>query len=256
MYLYGATLDKLATLPEESAYRQSVEALTKHRLSIVEKQKPAGYDEWHKRVAEQIKSNPEIFGPSGDAVEAIANKQRYVIQSRTEAPDEREVEWDGDMAGERTEGPKAVADRVNQAQEFGAGRSVDEIRQTSVVIEEEPALTKDQITDIENQIGAGLIEEVVIVAERELALIDKMKEAAVWEELAEKPVEGQWSYFERGPLSPSNGSSFLLPECVIESDGPGSLLSPSSLDCFTMTSTYQSQTLMNEIESGGLGLLA
>jgi len=33
--IYGATLEKLKTIPEASVYRQSVEALTKHRMEIV-----------------------------------------------------------------------------------------------------------------------------------------------------------------------------------------------------------------------------
>jgi NADH dehydrogenase (ubiquinone) 1 alpha subcomplex subunit 5 len=34
--IYGTTLDKLKAIPETSVYRQSVEALTKHRMAIVE----------------------------------------------------------------------------------------------------------------------------------------------------------------------------------------------------------------------------
>ncbi len=51
---------------------------------------------------------------------------------------------------------------------------------------------------MENEIGAGLIEEVIQVAEGELKLVDTMARAQVWEELEEKSVEGQWSYFQRG----------------------------------------------------------
>ncbi|KAF1995412.1 hypothetical protein P154DRAFT_345130 [Amniculicola lignicola CBS 123094] len=61
----------------------------------------------------------------------------------------------------------------------------------------EPQLTADQISDIESRIGAGLIEEVIQVAEGELGLAMTMIESKVWEELEEKAPEGQWSYFER-----------------------------------------------------------
>lgn len=76
----------------------------------------------------------------------------------------------------------------------------------------------NRIEELETKIGAGLIEEVVQVAEGELRLIDTMVKAKVyvtpfitplefipianvdgysWEDLEEKPVEGQWAAFER-----------------------------------------------------------
>jgi NADH dehydrogenase (ubiquinone) 1 alpha subcomplex subunit 5 len=54
-----------------------------------------------------------------------------------------------------------------------------------------------RVAELENKIGAGLIEEVIQVAEGELKLIDHMAQAKVWEDLEEKPAEGQWTYFER-----------------------------------------------------------
>lgn len=58
---YRQTLEKLQQLPATSVYRQSTEALTKHRLSIVESTKPAGYEEWLSRVQEQISANPDAY---------------------------------------------------------------------------------------------------------------------------------------------------------------------------------------------------
>lgn len=75
---------------------------------------------------------------------------------------------------------------------------------------------------MENQIAAGLIEEVIQVAEGELKLLDTMLEAKVyvlphrlspllgipfdaryrWEELEEKPPQGQWEYFGRDQHTP------------------------------------------------------
>lgn len=78
------------------------------------------------------------------------------------------------------------------------------------------ANTFDRVEELENKIGAGLIEEVIQVAESELHLVDIMKKSQAyvvppplslvgfsltfnprWESLEEKPQEGQWVYFER-----------------------------------------------------------
>lgn len=58
---YNQTLEKLQQIPANSVYRQSCEALTKHRLSIVEATKPPGYDEWLGRVQKVIDSNPDAY---------------------------------------------------------------------------------------------------------------------------------------------------------------------------------------------------
>ena len=78
---------------------------------------------------------------------------------------------------------------------------------------------------MENQIAAGLIEEVIQVAEGELKLVDVMLESKAyvlnpwmldfplfvlhysnfqyrWEELEEKPPQGQWQYFARDQHTP------------------------------------------------------
>jgi len=68
--------------------------------------------------------------------------------------------------------------------------------------EREPALEAEQIAGVEKEIGAGLIEEVIQVAEGELKLVDEMAKSQVWDELVEKPRPGQWSYFERPTSSP------------------------------------------------------
>lgn len=61
IYTYSRTLEKLKTLPESSAYRQSTEALTRHRLKIVEDTKPAGFDTWLERSKQRIAENPELY---------------------------------------------------------------------------------------------------------------------------------------------------------------------------------------------------
>ena len=82
-----------------------------------------------------------------------------------------------------------------------------------------------RISDAENQIGGGLIEEVVQVAEGELKLVDVMAKSEVyvsclvavalitytiadtrcrWDELEEKPPQGQWDYFARDQHTPGS----------------------------------------------------
>lgn len=55
--------------------------------------------------------------------------------------------------------------------------------------------SEEVVERIEDRIGCGLIEEVVIQADEELALVKKMKEWKVWESLEDKSEEGQWTYF-------------------------------------------------------------
>lgn len=56
----------------------------------------------------------------------------------------------------------------------------------------------EEITEkIENQIGGGLIEEIVIQANEELNLAHQLAEMKCWEELEEKPLDDQWVYFQR-----------------------------------------------------------
>lgn len=51
------------------------------------------------------------------------------------------------------------------------------------------------IEDIEQKIGAGLIEELVVQANEELELAEELAKLKCWEELEEKPLEDQWTYF-------------------------------------------------------------
>ncbi|OUT20331.1 hypothetical protein CAS74_004578 [Pichia kudriavzevii] len=55
--------------------------------------------------------------------------------------------------------------------------------------------SNEVVEKIENEIGCGLIEEVIIQANEELELLKKMAEWKVWEPLEEKPLEDQWVYF-------------------------------------------------------------
>ena len=90
LYLYGATLDKLKSFPDHSVYRQSTEALTKHRMNIIQSIKPEGYDEWAKKAAEKLEKYPEAFQPGGNLVRREANGQGFVA---VEDHDPEDEEW-------------------------------------------------------------------------------------------------------------------------------------------------------------------
>ncbi|KAF2138437.1 uncharacterized protein K452DRAFT_216233, partial [Aplosporella prunicola CBS 121167] len=198
LFLYSQTLDKLKQLPESSVYRQSTEALTRHRANIVESVKPAGYDEWLERVKEQIANEPEIFEKHGMGVKYNLDGKEFISMKEVQEADEREEEWDSEPVEAPTlEGVRTTEERRGQREELGEGKPITPDNVKNFRLEAEPSLTADQIAEVENQIGSGLIEEVIRVAEGELELVDSMTKERVWEELCEKPAEGQWKYFER-----------------------------------------------------------
>ncbi|KAB2580248.1 putative nadh-ubiquinone oxidoreductase 299 kda protein [Lasiodiplodia theobromae] len=198
VYLYSRTLDKLKQFPESSVYRQSTEALTRHRLSIIERIEPAGLKEWEERVQKQVEANPDAFEKHGVAVRRTADGRAFIVVRQKGEVDEREEEWDGEITSDpEPEGVRSSAERLGQKEAFGHGRPDNLEKAQDFEIEKEPSLTFEQISTAEKEIGAGLIEEVIQVAEGELRLAREMLENKVWEELCEKPAEGQWSYFER-----------------------------------------------------------
>ncbi|KAJ5747523.1 uncharacterized protein N7511_009219 [Penicillium nucicola] len=201
IYLYSTTLQKLQTFPESSAYRQSVEALTRHRLQIVESQKPAGFDAWLERVRKTLAAEPERFAKLQRADGSFTH---VAAQHRDGSDDPRGAEWDGEELTPTTEGPARTPQQEAEWHKIMAEASETTEKAESdfyneeMKWESEPALDVDQISLIESQIGSGLIEEVIQVAEAELKLVDELAKAKVWEELEEKPQPGQWTYFERG----------------------------------------------------------
>lgn len=197
IYTYRTTLQKLKALPKSSVYRQSVEALTKQRLEVVEATKPEGYEQWLERVRKQIDANPAAYRKLMHDDGTLTSQKAHV---------EPVDNWDGVVTRSDVlpEGPNSPiqAERKAAAIQKEAqvvDKEADEGRLPEVEdLEAEPPLSRDQIEAIEQKIGAGLIEEVVQVAEGELALIDEMLRHKVWEELEEKAPPGQWVYFERG----------------------------------------------------------
>ncbi|KAK5467310.1 hypothetical protein LTS15_000282 [Exophiala xenobiotica] len=197
IWTYRETLKKLGQIPKSSVYRQSTEALTKQRLEIVEAQKPEGYDQWLERVRKQIAANPAAYN-------------RFLNEDGSLGSEKAHVEpvdvWDGMITRDDKiqEGTNSPAEAERKARYIAAevqtvDREAAEGKLPTVEdLEVEPPLTREQIETIETKIGAGLIEEVVQVAEGELHLVDEMLRDRPWEELEEKAPAGQWSYFERG----------------------------------------------------------
>ena len=100
LYLYGATLDKLKAFPDHSVYRQSTEALIKHRMNIIESIKPEGYDEWAKKAAEKLEKYPEAFLPGGYLVRQSANGQEFVNVEDKESENEEWTSLEGTRGSE------------------------------------------------------------------------------------------------------------------------------------------------------------
>ena len=114
--LYSDTLEKLKTLPEHSVYRQSTEAITRHRLHIIESVKPEGYEEWSTRAKQKIENNPD-FSPQrqGSNVGPSVHDGRIAMTTDTSVEsDDREIEWDGERMTATPEGVRTEDERAYQ----------------------------------------------------------------------------------------------------------------------------------------------
>ena len=202
LYLYGTTLSKLQTIPDTSMYRQSVEAVTKHRMGLVEQFIPPGYDEWAVKAKELVKNNQAQFRVASgrlDGSEARTVKlgdKVFIVGRKHEPGDIRAEEWDGEEnEGAELEGIRTAEERKDQVV-WAEHKPLEDHEQ--VEWEDEPQLTADQyvvpnwrimlcwmligydrISELEHKIGAGLIEEVIQVAETELKLVDVMEKSKV-----------------------------------------------------------------------------
>ncbi|KAL8767401.1 MAG: hypothetical protein Q9209_006091 [Squamulea sp. 1 TL-2023] len=194
IYLYSSTLDKLSRLPEHSVYRQSVEAITKQRLSIIKGFKPPGYEEWAQRAKQKIQEHPNVFGKDRDPSSIFMSAQL------TQEKDERDIVWDNRKEPAALEGTRTAEERRRQSGVMARAAVTPDA--DIVQWENEPPLEASQIAEIEDKIGAGLIEEVIQVAEGEDKLVDIIFESRSWEELDEKPPQGQWDYFSRDQHTP------------------------------------------------------
>jgi NADH dehydrogenase (ubiquinone) 1 alpha subcomplex subunit 5 len=149
LYLYNSTLEKIQAAPESSLYRQSIEALTKHRMSIVAAQEPPGFKEWQQRASKVIDESPEGFkiqseGAVDGARAQIVKRGNQVFLLRTDPAkeDERYEEWDGELdEGGELEGLRSEAERADFEHLFSR-RPLEISKQ--IQWEPEPQLTADQ----------------------------------------------------------------------------------------------------------------
>jgi NADH dehydrogenase (ubiquinone) 1 alpha subcomplex subunit 5 len=179
LYLYSQTLEKLKAIPESSLYRQSTEAVTKHRMQIVQSAVPEGWKEWNEKAKQTILEHPEVFNtPDGEIPHdgeklkrVTVNGKDFVITKPERGLDVDEDEWDGEEDQVELEGVRSTDERKHFADK-DANKPRPGSESKTVVLEHEPILTGEQIEGIEGQIGAGLIEEIIQVAEGELGLVD------------------------------------------------------------------------------------
>lgn len=142
IHLYTDTLTKLAAFPQHSVYRQSAEAVTKSRLSVVADTIPPGFQEWQAKIKEQLASNPEIS--EGRSFKTLTG-ETYMLPREEDEEDDRTEEWDGEgVVEERGEGPRTLQERRNQAKDLGEGRAAEDANRDTVVVINEPPLTRDQ----------------------------------------------------------------------------------------------------------------
>lgn len=151
LFLYNTTLDNLKTIPESSVYRQSTEALTKHRLNIVESVKPVDYDAWLERSRKLLEQHPKLYEESinttGDGMRsplAVKRGGQTFVAVEIDSTDPREIEWDGEEdVGPALEGPRSQEDKDKDVghiiRQQTQARSGDEVRW-----EPEPQLNADQ----------------------------------------------------------------------------------------------------------------
>lgn len=108
LFHYTSTLTKLKQIPESSVYRQSTEALTRHRLSIIEESKPKGWDQWQSNILSQLANDPEHY-------HTISNDAGITIVlpkvDNTDYGQNRKAEWDGEKPTSFPEGIKSEAAR-------------------------------------------------------------------------------------------------------------------------------------------------
>lgn len=143
LYTYSQTLQKLKQLPSSSVYRQSCEALTKHRMKVLEEIKPPGHEEWLQRVTKAIEANPEAYGSFRRDDGSLTHTQESVQQK---------ISWDGAVTRNdaRREGPGTETE-ADQKSEYVVRdilrtdkEAVEGVRAKVSDLEIEPPLTADQ----------------------------------------------------------------------------------------------------------------
>lgn len=146
IYIYHQTLQKLQSFPESSAYRQSVEATTRHRLNIIQSKIPPGFEAWKARVDKIIAAEPERFA----SLKQSAGPFGYVgVQEKDGSDNPRGLAWDGEKFAEPcTEGSTRTAEEEAELDKL-LGEATKRTENADYFIEEmkfenEPALEADQ----------------------------------------------------------------------------------------------------------------
>lgn len=150
IYLYSSTLDKLKQLPDSSVYRQSTEALTKHRLKIINSVVPAGFEEWSAKAKKIVAEHPEVFNtPEGGVdydkgrhLKETFDGRNFVTTKLDVELDDSVNEWDGEEdLGPELEGTRNTAERKGQSV-LGMKRPGEDEKQ--IKWDPEPPLSADQ----------------------------------------------------------------------------------------------------------------
>jgi NADH dehydrogenase (ubiquinone) 1 alpha subcomplex subunit 5 len=140
LYHYNATLDQLKKIPESSVYRQSTEALTKHRLAVVEQAKPAGWDEWQENIRKKVAEDPtnyQVLGTSSGST--IVLPSQHEVDERSRA-----AEWDGEAMQTFPEGIRSSKERLPHAQKMkGDANYTPERAVSNVKFDPEPQYTTE-----------------------------------------------------------------------------------------------------------------
>jgi len=144
LYHYNSTLDKLKKIPESSVYRQSTEALTKHRLAVIEQTKPAGWDAWQQKIMLQVSEDPEryqVLNTSGGETVVMPNEAEVDLRSRR-------AEWDGEKLQSMPEGIRSAKERLPHAKKMkGAANYSNERVLADIKFEPEPKYTAEAYVD-------------------------------------------------------------------------------------------------------------
>jgi NADH dehydrogenase (ubiquinone) 1 alpha subcomplex subunit 5 len=139
IYLYRATLEKLKSFPESSAYRTSTEALTRHRLQIIESTKPPGFEAWLERVKKTVAAEPERFASLRQSDGNFVG-----VQLRDGSDEPRGEEWDGEKLELATGGPRTPEEQARW-EKFVEEESVQsDFHTQDLKWENEPALEAEQ----------------------------------------------------------------------------------------------------------------
>lgn len=217
--LYNHTLSLLAQMPPHSIYRQSTENLTKARLEAVRAAVPEGYSAWEeycrknnlptgeadiktvgaymrKILSDEVNVNPN------EGVKLYVEEQlkhwsaipwpKEYINTVDNYPKQMKEILDANKAPRIAGTTDEAAKQYGQEVELAEKEPVDEW-----VIQLEPDISAEQVQEIEQKIGEGLLEEVVEQAWAESRCAQAMLEDKVWEPLEVSPVEGQWVGYDR-----------------------------------------------------------